>query len=385
MRRQTGCALIATTALITGTSAAHADEGVLLTGRLHAADAAQGVGSATIALCDEKNNEITHAVTDAEGRYTLRVPRRTLHLPTYHHGGGNMFGGLLKGVLGTAVSMINPLAGMGMSMASGLMHGRGGGMPRRDGTMYSTVDSARTQQTIRQMGSHPRGDVSSLTAIAKGDSDAVETVTPDAVGAFVVHVTTPDHPQMAAGLAQIYRLEEVTISDNGKSRREIQGSLDDLSLPDATEPSALQVKHTLYVLREPQVEPAQAEYGQNVTITVRMDTPADPAVPVVVIAHNFKTNRDFALTGQGEGVYSAQVTLNKDDFARGEQTLIFLAYAPEAYTPKADAPERSQKREDKIRSLGLWKLDKPFAYDPFVVVSRNRVSASVTALNPPRP
>ena len=381
MRRQTGCALIATTALITGASAARADDGVLLTGRLYAADAAQAVGSATVTLCDEKNNEISHATTDAEGRYALRVPRKTLHLPTYHHsGGGNLLGGLLKGVVGTAVSMINPMAGMGMGMAAGLMHGHGekGGIGARGGSMTSNVDSARTQQTLRQMQDHHLRTDSDLDAIARGDTDALETVTPDAVGAFTVHVTTPEHPQMAAGLAQIYRLEEVTVSNNGKSRREIQGSLDDLCLSDPAEPSALQVKHALYVLREPQVEPGQAEYGQSVKITVRMDTPTDPAAPVMVIAHNLKTNHDFALSGQG-GVYSADITLDKSEFARGEQTLIFLAYAAEA-----DTPERSPKREDKIRSLGLWKLEQPFAYDPFAVVSRNRVAASLTVLNPAR-
>lgn len=386
----TACLLaMAATAVVIGTApgAAHAED-IIVVGHVYAADGKEPLSDATVAVYDDKNQVIDHAKTDANGMYTLHVSRNSLHFPSHHHG-GNALGGLIKGVgkiMGAAASiavplagLANPLAGAGVSIAEGALGSLGGprhmpGSQKGSGTMASGgMDQARAQILVRQMQAHGMAVPPQMLAIANGIAVDTEMLPPNAPGALPVRITLPGGVD-AAGVTQIYCLQEQIDHTNGKNTHTVTAWVDPVQLAGPEEPKRCSVPHTFFKLVQAQIEPSIAEYGQTAQLSVKMVTPGEPIVPVIVIAHDVRTGKDYELTSTGDSMYRAEIMVDKE-FAKNEHKFCILAYAQ-----NPDKYGRSKRTEDILRGKGMWDVSKPYDFDPAVSLSRNRVEASLTVV-----
>jgi hypothetical protein len=374
-------------AAVAGTTpcAARADDNIIVVGHVFASDGKQPLADATVAVYDDKNQVIDHARTDADGKYTLKVPRSDFHFPS-HHSGGNFMGGLLKGavkVVGAAASvavplagMANPIAGAGASLAEGALSGLGGGGVRRlpGGKMGAgMMDQARARALVSQMQARGMAVPPQLLAIANGSAEGAETLAANASGALPVRVTLQGHAD-AVSVTQIYCLQEQIDREDGKKTRTVTAWVDPVQLAETGDQASAVVPHRFFKLQQAQAEPSIAEYGQTVKMSVKMATPGEPNVPIIVIAHNVKTGKDYELTPAGDDLYSAEIMVDKE-FVKNTQTLCILAYAQDP-----EKPGRNKKSEDALRGGGLWDATKPYLFDPGICRSRNRAEVVLTVV-----
>jgi len=184
--------------------------------------------------------------------------------------------------------------------------------------------------------------------MSRGETDGTETIAPDAPGALPMRVSLAGHAD-AVTVTQVYCLQEATAHTEDKQEKRPAAWVDPALLANTGSSSPAQVKHTYLKVSEAMLEPSIAEYGQTVKLTARLSVPAEPTIPVVVVARNSKTGQVFCI----------------------------LAYAGDA-----DKPGRNKQKEEAINGACLWNPDKPYVYNPSVALSRNRGEVTLTVVAP---
>ena len=395
-----------------GTLAAKADEKVEAVGRILASDGKTPLADAMIAVYDEQGKVIAHGKTDSEGRYRIPVSREDLHLVKRRKGGG-FLGGLFKGVgnivnvaAGFAPMMLtgglSGLAGGGLSglaggnplgAASGLIGGGkgplgalsgavGGGFPGFPGGKLPGGMTGITPEMMKMMsqGGMPGGDyLSKLMAQYGGMDGEMGGGEPAAnsPGALPFRVTLAGHMEVG-GVSQVYWMQEEPIEENGKKKSRTVAWVDPIWLAKTGEEAPSRIVRGFFAFQDAAIDPAIVEIGRNVTLAVKLPLPDEPKVDVIVVARNSKTGEIWQLDPAGDGVFKAEIPVDKKGFGKDDQTISVLAYAADPATPG-----RNKKAEDAIK--GLWKLDKPYEYNPKIVASRNRVDLRLTVVEPAKP
>jgi hypothetical protein len=391
---------------------AHAEDVVYANGRIMAADGKTPLADAAIAAYDEKGKVIAHGKTDADGRYTLAVPRGALHLSKKK--GGNFLGGILKG----AGSLLNVAAGVapmamggfgGLGSVAGLAGGgnplsavtglAGGGNPLGGlGGLQALAGSAgkfaggagfpggmdprKMMEMMKKNGALAGMDSDSLDELMKsyggmfGGEDGGQPAA-NAPGTMILRVTSAGRSE-AGGVGQLYWMQEETVQEAGKEKKRTVAWVDPICLAKEGDELPSRIVRGYFAIVDGGLDPAIVEIGKTVTVAVRLPLPDEPKVDLVVLARNAKTGETWELTPDKEpGVYKAEIPVDKAKFAKNDQTLSVLAYARD---PKMEG--RSKKAEDAINGAGLWKLDKRFEYNPRIVASRNRVDFRLTVVEP---
>ena len=389
MKRQTITLVLAGSLLTYALMPATAEETVTAQGRVFEADGIKPLAGATIVIYDEKQQVLGHATADAEGRYTLTVPKSALHLVKAHHG-GNFLGGLVKSA-GKVLSVAAPIGMMAMTggvgalgglsslgglhaatSASSLLTGPGvlrGGMP---GMMGGGMLIRRQAMQARMQG---RGGVYPLQSTDMLEESMLPAPAPDAPGALVMKITCSNHAD-ATGVGQIYWLREEQPNAGSGDRKEMSAWIDPVQLGDGGSGQSSQFKRGAFTFRNARFEPSVVEYGQTATLSVNLMIPTEPRADIVVVARNVGTGDLIELNPAGDGVYKAEISVDKK-IGKNDITFSILAYA------RATGEEgRSKKSEDALHGAGLWDLKKPYIYDPLIAVSRNRADVTLTVVKP---
>ncbi len=329
------------------------DELVWATGRVVSKETKRPIKDAIVAVYDDQGRVLDYARTDADGVYTLAIPRSALHL-TSKHGGGFLHevvggvGRLIGGAAGpikygiraaaSAASVQDPLAKIGVGAASGLAQ--------------SVVDSLAPS-------GHPAPKHAWMP------------------GSVLMRVSAPGHND-AIAVAHVYWMEQEVYRVGNKETRGISAWFDPAHLTQASagQPSTVESPYLLFA--DARVEPGIAQAGDRVTLSVRFPLPPQPDTPVVVIARDARTGRIYELHQASDHTFRCDFYVDKR-FPLNDHTFCILAYAAQA-----DQPGRSKKVEDAIGRRGLWDPHKPYLYDPLLVVSRNRAEVTMTVVPPMR-
>lgn len=347
------CVVVLTTLICLAALPAFGDELVWATGRVISQNTKKPIADATVAVFDDQGRVLDYARTDANGVYTLAIPRSALHL-TSKHGGGFLHevaggvGRLVGGVAGplkygiraaaSAASVSDPLAKIGVGAASGLAQ--------------SVVDSLA-----------PSGHPSPKPVWMPGS--------------VLMRVTAPGHND-AIAIAHVYWMEQEVYRVGGKETRSLCAWFDPAHLTDAAanQPSTVASPYLLFA--DARAEPGIAQPGDRVTLSVRLPLPPQPAAPLVVVARDARTGRIYQLQPAGGDIYRCEFDVDKR-FPKNDHTICILAYPAQA-----DEPGRSKKVEAAIQRAGLWDPHKPYRYDPLLVASRNRAEVTITVVPPLR-
>ncbi len=380
--------------------AALADDHVVANGRILSSDGKTPVEGAIIAVYDEKANVIAHATTDADGRYSLSVPRDVLHLSPKRKG-GNFLGSILGGVskLTSIAASVAPMAiGAGALGGLALPGGAGGigqiigggGIPNLGeigqgigqfaavgmGGVGQMKPTAAQIEMVKKM-MPPGMNTEYLDSMMNMYGANSQEPTANSPGALVLRVVRTGSSEVG-GIAQVYWLQNSEVEENGKSVKRSEVWLDPIWLSKDGGKAPSRIVRGYFAISDAHADPPIVEFGQTLTLSVELPLPEEPRVNVVVLAHNAKTGETFELAPAGDGLYRAAVPVDKK-FAQNDQVISILAYPREA-----GASGRSDKEEDAISGAGLWKLDKPFVYNPRLIASRNRLDLKVTVVEPAR-
>lgn len=314
----------------------------------------RAVGGATVAIYNDKNEVVDYAKSDSEGNYALAVPRGTLHLDK--KGGG----GFLHEVAG-AVGGVGRMAAMPLKA-----------------TIRAVAGVAVASDPITRVG------IGTASGVALGLVDIMaprERKTPVPLrqqpGVVVMKVTAPGHND-AVSLARVYWMELQNLRAGGREQKVVTSWVDPVKMAPAGSTQASMFDSTYLTFSEPRFEPGIVEPGHTVQLSVRLSLPPDPRTPLVVVARNSKTGEMYELERLEQGLYGAEIAIDKR-FPKNDQVFAILAYAEQD-----ERPGRSKKVEDALVGQGYFKPERPFLYNPLMVVSRNRAEVVLTVVEPSR-
>ncbi len=326
---------------------ARAEDVVWATGRVCTADGRHPLPDALVALYNDKNHVLNYARTDRDGYYYMAVPRGALHLD---------------------------------HKSRGFFHQVMGGVSRVVGGMAGVLRAgARVAVNAAPLDPLTKAGVNAATGVAgdllAGKPRQVQHLERNAPGTLLVKVTRPGAND-AVGLTRTYWMQNETVEERGREKRVVTAWLDPVGLTPAgsDRPSSLTSNYLTFT--DVRLEPGIAEPGEVVRLTVTLPRPPEPGAPVVVVARNARNGQTIELLPIGGDRYRGEFLVDRR-FPRNDSTLCVLAYAQQE-----DGPGRSRHVEDAIGRAGLWNPDKPYVYNPLLVVSRNRAEAVLTVVNP---
>ncbi|MGC8667631.1 MAG: carboxypeptidase-like regulatory domain-containing protein [Chthonomonadales bacterium] len=347
------CFVVLTALICLAALPACGDELVWATGRVISQDTNKPIADATVAVFDDQGHVLDYARTDADGTYTLAIPRSALHL-TSKHGGGFLHevaggvGRLIGGAAGpikygiraaaSAASVSDPLAKFGVGAASGLAQ--------------SVVDSLAPS-------GHPAPKPLWMP------------------GSVLMRVTAPGRND-AIAVAHVYWMEQEVFRVGGKETRGLCAWFDPARLSGASDNQPSTVASPYLLFADARIEPGIAQPGDRVVLSVRLPLPPQPATPVVVVARDARMGRIYQLYPDGQDTFRCDFEVDKR-FPKNDHTFCILAYAAQP-----GQPGRSKKVEAAIERAGLWDPRKPYRYDPLLVASRNRAEVTITVVPPLR-
>ena len=336
---------------------ARAEDLVWATGRVSGSDG-KPLSGALVAVYDEKNKVVDYARTDQNGEYALAVPKRVLNLSKRGKGFfAEVVGGITRFVGGAAGFVANPL--------------RAGVSAVTSGQVAATIDPI-TRGGIAAGGALADQLLFSMKPQQRRPTLQEERKMP---GALVVKVAMPGKNDLV-GVTRVYWMQQETFKAGGKQTKTLAAWLDPVQLTPAESetPSLFQTEYMQF--KAARIEPSIAEPGQLVRLRARFATPPEPQVNIVVVARNSRTGQKWELTDRGDGLYEAEVEIDKR-FPRDDQIITLVAYAAVSQTPG-----RRKDAEGAIEGAGLFDPKKSYVYNPLLVVSRNRAEVVLTVLSP---
>ena len=337
---------------------ARADDPVWVTGRV-IDDDGRAIRNALVAAYDDHNKVVDYARTDERGEYALAVPRHAVHLE-HKRGKGfvaEVFGTVQRFVGGATAFVANPI---------------------RAGVHAVTSSQAANFTDPITKGGFAAGGVvidQVLDVVSPRPRRAVLPEARKQPGVLLVKVVAPNSNDLV-GLSQVYWVEEETFHAGGKSKKTLAAWLDPVELTGSSNERASRIQNEYLRFTAARLEPSIAQPGERVRISARLLLPPTPRIYAVVVARNNRTGEKWEMVPTGGGRYEGEFLVDKR-FPKNDQTISILAYAD-----NESREGRRDKTERAIEGAGLWNAEKPYLYDPLLVVSRNRADLTLTVLAP---
>lgn len=350
------CALGAILLVLCAVQAARAEELAWVTGRINGADG-RPLRNAVIAVYDDKNKVVDYAHTDENGEYALAVPSNVLHLSKKGKGFfTEVFGGVTRFVGDAAGFVANPLR--------------------------SGVRAVTSAQASLNPDPLTRGGISAGGAVIDQVLFAVTPRRRNIVqeerkqpGALVIKAVSPGNKDLIA-IGHVYWVQKETFRAGGKQTQNLAAWLDPIQLQHSESEKPSTISTETLTFTGARVEPSIAEHGDRVRILARLPAPSQPQVFLTVVARNHRTGQKWELLPERNGLYSAEIEIDKR-FPMNDQAISILAYAANENTPG-----RRNDVERAIEKSGLWDPNKPFVPNPLLTVSRNRADLILTVVAP---
>lgn len=335
--------------------AVQAEDLVWATGKVTGQDGLP-VPGAMVAVYDENNKVVDFARTDKNGEYALAVPKKVLNLNKHSRGFfTEVFGGITRFVGDAAGFVANPL--------------------RAGVRAVTSAQAGLIADPLTKGGISAGGAVADqvLFSIAPRQHKATTQEERKQPGAMLIKVANPGSNDLL-GVARVYWIQQETFKAGGKQSKTLAAWLDPVQLTpaDSSQPSKVESEYLRFT--GARIVPSIAQPGQLVRLMVKIPTPPDPPVYMVVVARNNRTGQKWELKPTSSGRYEVEIEVDKK-FPRDDQTLSVIAYAAQT-----QVPGRRHDAEGAIEGAGLWDAKKPYIYNPLLVVSRNRADLTLTVL-----
>jgi hypothetical protein len=134
------------------------------------------------------------------------------------------------------------------------------------------------------------------------------------------------------------------------------------------------------VLSDPHLDPPLAVPGTPVKLSVKLQMPSEPAMHVRVFAREAKTRKVVELTTQKDGLYTGELLLDPK-IPRGDTKICIAALRAEPVEVKLPQ-DKPDPLPEFVHRLEEMDAAKPYAFDPRVMASENRIDLPLTVLDP---
>lgn len=343
--------------LLLVSSLCRADEIVWATGRVLDASGTRPVANVMVAVYDSKNRVVDYVKTDANGEYTLAIPRSAMNLTRKKGGFLHQVSRTVNTAVGTAGGLIGGPIKAGVRAAASAA---GGGDPLTRAGIGAAV-----------------GIVNNIVDIVTGSGAAKRPLEKSAPGVVTIRVAAEDG-ETIAGLSRVYWMQEEIYRAGGRESRALVAWLDPVLLAEPGARGRSTLGSDLLSFTEARLQPAIVERGGQVRIGVTFKSATEPRTPVVIVARNSRTGEMFELERAGADRYEATFEVGRKHPLH-DQVITVIAYAGQD-----TRPGRLPEVERALLKAGYWDPKKRFVYNPLVVASRNRVELTLTVVQPPR-
>lgn len=347
---------VAAFALLLIAGRAAADDIIWATGRVLDSTGGRPVAGAIVAVYDANNRVVDYVKTDANGEYTLGIPRNVMNLPRRRSG---------------FLHQVSRSVNTAVASAGGLIGG-----PIKAGVRALASAAGGSDPLTRAGIGAAAGVVNNIVDIVTGAGATRRPLERSAPGVVSIRVAT-ENGEAIAGLNRVYWMQEEVYRAGGKEQRALVAWLDPVRLSGGSGDRA-SLGSDLLSFTEARLQPAIAERGTDVRISVVFRQAPEPRTPVVVVARNARTGEMFELTPVGADRFEAVFTVGKKN-PRDDQVITVIAYAGQD-----TRPGRLPDVERALLRGGYWDPRRRFVYNPLAVASRNRVELTLTVVDIPR-
>jgi len=362
----------------------------MLRGKVVDAVTGKPVSGATVALQNKDGKVITWTKTDSTGIYSLAVDsRRVLNLQPSHR----------RGLLDEIARDVGEVASVPVKVAEGIVDtvkktspaetvknaalstATGNPLPVA-AQIVNTMTPVNRARSLPTDAANQTKEAAVRVAFGERLADRQAKRPALAPGEVFVAVTGPDYKEVK-GKAGTYWLEPAVAPD--KSSRQDRGRgvcawMETVKLaPSSAADKKSEVENEAILLSDAHVAPALLPAGSACSISVRLQSPPEPATKARVFARESRKRTVVELKPQGKGVFAGELTI--DPKCPSGDTKVSIAAMREE-----PLDVRLPKKGDALL-LFAGRIDemdptKPYAFDPRIMASENRLDATITVLDP---
>jgi hypothetical protein len=346
-----------------------------LTGQVLDSASGKPVGNATVALRDKSGTVIAWTTTDPEGRYTLatdslkalqlKPSRRRGLLERMAHGVGSVVAAPVKIVAG-AVKQVDPIntakAGIVATVTANPV-------PIAAQVAASTAKTLSDQTRSRTRERTARTVLGERAAVPKEKRKGL------APGEVSLIVAAPGFKSLQGTVGAFWL--EPPAAPLG-----VAAHLETVHLAPISSEKKSEVENIAVLLSDGALEPTLVPSGATVHVTVRLATPAQPALRVRVFARENKrrTVAELLPVDGSPGVYAGYLSL--DPRLKSGDTVVTLV-ALRAEPIEVDVKDSAlDPLVAFARDLDELDPGKPYAFDLRIMASENRLELPLTVLDP---
>ncbi|HZO90506.1 MAG TPA: hypothetical protein VFB38_19420 [Chthonomonadaceae bacterium] len=341
------------------------------------------IADATVALQDKNGKVLAWTKTNAQGEYALAAdPLTALHLRPSH--GRGLLEQIVRAVGDVVTAPVKAVAGIvsepsKVAESAAVSAATGDPLP----TVAQVLAPALGTQDTRQAPANTEKkakEVAVRTAFGErlaGTNDRPDTLAP---GEVFLAVSAPNYKDVK-GKAGAYWLDPPDTVDNKKVG--LRAWLETTQLAACTCDKNSAICKEALLLAEPRLEPALAEAGDVVKLSVKVHMPAGLTRNIRVFAREEKkrTVAELMRDGkQGPDVYAGRMRLDPKT-PSGDTTITLVALRAEPVEVKLDK-NKPDPLVEFVRRLDDLSPNKPYNYDPRILASENRLDLKLTILDP---
>lgn len=359
-----------------------------LYGKVVDAASGQPVTNAKVALRNKRGEIVAWTRTDSQGQYAvaadtlkllqLHAPHHRGLLSGFMHGVGQVVTAPVKvagAVVGTAVDVVKEVDPVRTATSAAVSSVTANPGPLASQVAGSTMKALtnKAEKTAQQRALKTMAGERHASRQKESEKKKQERLQP---GEVFLAVSAPSY-QEAKGKAGAYWLEPpARIEDRPMGPR---AWLETVKLAPEGSDKKSEIENTAVLLAEPQLDPPLAPAGSPVKISVKLQTPEGQALDTRVFAREAKRHQVVELKPQGKDVFAGELPLDpKTPTGDTTVTVVALRSQPVAF--------RLGSRPDAMLQLvkELDELDPrhPYAFDPRVMASENRLDLPLTILDP---
>ncbi len=334
---------------------ANAQTKVWATGQILSAREHLPMANAVVAFFNNKNKVVDYAITDANGYYTVAIPKNDLHLMRLSGGGflHQVFSSVGRFVGDITHNVAVPLKAAVNAVTS---------------ATESNITDPLSRAGIAAGGSVANRLIDTMSPPSKPKIKFLRKQ-PGVIVAKVIHRGEAD----SLTLEHVYWMQQEVYRVRGHTERAITAWLDPIYLSQQGMHPIIENPRYLF-FQDATLTPSIATVGTQVTISLKLKLPPSPPVALVVAARNDRTGQIMPLQPAGGDQYTGRFTVTRK-YPKNDQVISVLAY-PE----QPSGPGRDKKVEAAILKAGLWNPKRPFIYNPLLVASRNRADLTLTVV-----
>ncbi len=350
-----------------------------LYGQVVDATTGKPVAGATVALTDPKGKVLAWTRTNEKGEYAIAAdPLTALQLRPSHRRGlleevYRSVGDVVAAPVKMAAEVVKEPGKVLKATALGVATGNP--LPAAAAAAAPVVGVAQDPKAAAQQTEEQARTRAAQAALADKPRQKDD---PSGKGEALILVSAPNYKECKSKDGAFW-LEPPDTPSKGAKPVGLKAWLETVELAPASSNKNSDVKQEAITIADPHVDPVLVTAGDTVQISCKVNGPVSAQRPLRVFARENRRHTVVELMPGQNGVYSGAMQLDPKEPA-GETAISIAALRADPVEVKLDK-KKADPLPEFVRRLDDLDADKPYAYDPRIMASENRVDVKLTVLD----